>query len=290
MPRSPSASLSGAASRRCNSSEFRRASLSPRPATPFGNTTTGANGEIVLQVPTLDLEHGPSFDVHAEFMPANERFHVDVLLDKQILEKETPPSLVTQAKLIQDYHWSPGATINEDRGRPVYRTTITALNGDRTVRPNERITLYTASGSTEIEVGGAKYSVTKENGHDFHADAEGELTFVIQADDLKPATISIWAGFMNPEARVTINPADEAHDRLSRVRGYDMQNDHVKKTLAPEKVVKDPSNPTRPIRFARRKGAPVGQRPSGTRSPDRRHRAPRHGRGRGSAPPAPSPG
>jgi hypothetical protein len=194
------------------------------PEPPTGNTwstKTDFNGEITITLETPDLDHGPSFDVRADFMPANERYHVDVLLDRQTLERESPPYLLAQSKLIQDYHWSHGSSINEDRGRAVYRTTLTVFNGDNTVLADARLELY-ATAPMEIEVAGQKYTLSQENSHHFHADAEGELTFVVQADDLRPASISVWAGFMNPQVRYTINPADEAHEHLSQVQAGEM--------------------------------------------------------------------
>jgi outer membrane protein assembly factor BamB len=191
-------------------------------------TKTDLTGAVIIQVDTSFLKHGPAFDVRApEFMPLNERYHVDVLLNRQKLSKAAPPSLGVQSKLIQDYHWSPGSKIKDGRERPVYRTTITAFNADRSRRPYERFEV-SSTGFAEVEHAGKRYSVTAENGHEFHADAEGEITLVMQADDLKPAVLKVWAGYMSPQECVTVNPADDAHEHLSRLQPEEMRTPRLK--------------------------------------------------------------
>jgi len=192
--------------------------------TKMWTAKTDATGAIVLQIDTSFLKHGPSFDVRAPlFMPANERYHVDTLLNRQKLSKAAMPKLGVQSKLVQDYHWSPGSKIKEGRERPVYRTTLTASNADRSRRPFERFEISSA-GFAEVEQAGKKYSLTPENSHEFHADAEGEISLVMQADDLKPPVLKVRAGYMSSQECATINPADDAHEHLSRVQHEEMQD------------------------------------------------------------------
>jgi outer membrane protein assembly factor BamB len=189
---------------------------------------TNRFGEITVLVSTTDHHHGPAFDVHADFMPANERYHLNVLLENQKLTQPTPPKLYAQSRLIQDYHWSTGSQINSDRGRPVYRTTLITRDNDNSPLTHERVELY-CTGHMTVEVAGKPYALTPENGQHFFTDAEGELTVVVDAVDLKPESLSVWAGFMNPQQRVTVNPAEDAHTRLANVKAEEMTKPRMKK-------------------------------------------------------------
>ncbi len=191
------------------------------PSTDSFKGVTDASGLVKLKVITSDLDHGPSFDVRADFMPDNERYHVNVLLNNQRLAKPAPPTLVAQSKLIQDYHWSTGGQINSDRSRETYRTVISAFNPDHTPRANERVELY-ADDTLDIEVSGTVHTISAGNSQAFYTDAEGELTVVVSATDLQTPHLSVWAGFMNAQARYVIDPSQDAHDTLANVQGSDM--------------------------------------------------------------------
>ncbi|MDB5072080.1 MAG: WD40-like repeat containing protein [Candidatus Eremiobacteraeota bacterium] len=180
--------------------------------------TTDSLGRIALTVKTLDLQNGPSFDVYAPYMPANERYHVNCLLNNQKLAKPALPHLIAQSKLLLDYHWSTGSVINSSRGRPTYRITITTLSGDDSPRGNERLELY-STGFLNVEVKGKPYSLSADNGQAFYTDPDGELTLIVDAKDVKSDSLSVWAGFMNQQARYNINPTEDAHNSLSAVQG-----------------------------------------------------------------------
>jgi outer membrane protein assembly factor BamB len=182
---------------------------------------TDTSGCVKIQVATNDLDHGPSFDLRADFMPANERYHVNVLLDNQAMAKPTPPYLVAQSKLIQDYHWSTGGAINSDRSRETYRTVIAVLNPDHTPRSNERVEIW-ATGHVDIEVNGSVYPINPDNSHACYTDEQGELTVVLSATDLQAPHLSIWAGFMDRQARYAVDPSQDAHKTLAGVSGDEM--------------------------------------------------------------------
>ena len=71
-------------------------------------------------------------------MPANERFHINCLVDNQRLAKPTPPTLTAQTKLIQGYHYSPGGKIDETRDRTTHRVVLTAQDAQH--RPLAAVT------------------------------------------------------------------------------------------------------------------------------------------------------
>jgi outer membrane protein assembly factor BamB len=216
-----------------------------RPDGASWSATTDHRGEVTVKLSTTDLRRGPSLDVWADFMPANERYHVNTLLHGQKIEKPAPPKLASQSQLLQDYHWSPGAHIDSSRGKATYRTTITSLDADNRPRAFDRIRIY-ATGHVEIEQAGTPYAITPENGATFQADAEGKLTVVVVATDLKPPSLSVWAGFMNPEARYAINPAEEAQKKLGQVQGSEMKNpDRVTEWRSPTETWR-PENERKP--------------------------------------------
>ncbi len=183
--------------------------------------TTDSSGSISFIVTTIDMNNGPSFDLYAAcgngFMPTNERYHVNVLLDNQNLAKPVPPTINAQSQLLQDYHYSPGSSIDETRIRNTYRVTLTVRNPDNSARANEQLEIY-ATDFLTIEVQGQSYSINTDNNATFTTDGEGELTLIVDATDVTCPSLSIWAGFMNPQARYTVDPSEDAHNALSNVQ------------------------------------------------------------------------
>lgn len=180
------------------------------------STSTLGDGRITIPVATPQLGHGPSLDVWTAFMPVNERFHVNCLIDNQLLATPVPPSLTAQTKLIQDYHYSTGNKIDETRDRSTHRVVITAANPDHSPRADERVTLW-ASDDMQIEAGGASWSINADNSADFSTNAHGELVVVIAADELKTPTLYARAGFMHRNDRVVISPAEDAQKQLGAI-------------------------------------------------------------------------
>jgi len=182
--------------------------------------TTGANGKAVFKLITNSAK-GPSLDVRPAFVPANERYHVNVLIDNQKLEKPAPPRLDAQARLTQDYHWSTGDRVDHTRDRATWRAVITARNADGRPRPGERLQLW-ASEHVEVEVNGRVYPINPQNYQSFQADEHGELTVALAADELRAPALSVWAGFMHRDERYTIPLDEEAHQKLAKIDGDDL--------------------------------------------------------------------
>ncbi|HVF23108.1 MAG TPA: LamG domain-containing protein, partial [Pyrinomonadaceae bacterium] len=183
--------------------------------------TTGADGKAVFKIITTQVGHGPSFDVRPAFVPANERYHVNVLLDTQKLQKPAPPKLEAQAKLTQDYHWQTGDKVDHTRDRATWRTVITARNSDGRPRAGERLQLW-ATEHVEVEVNGRRYPINPNNYQSFVSDENGEITVALEADELRAPALSVWAGFMHRDERYTIPLDEEAHDKLGKVTGGDL--------------------------------------------------------------------
>lgn len=184
--------------------------------------TTDKNGKVTFRITTKQYGHGPAIDLRPAFLPANERYHVSVLIDSQKLEKPAPPHLEAQAKLIEDYHyqtgdkWDPKDEKHADRNRATWRAVIIARNADGTARPGERIQLW-AQEHVEVEVSGKTYPINPNNYQSFEADGNGELTVVLSATDLDVPALSAWAGFMHRDERFTIPLGQEANGKLSQV-------------------------------------------------------------------------
>lgn len=185
--------------------------------------TTDPSGKAELTVRTTVLAHGPSFDVWAGYMPAHERYHVNVLLRDQLLAKPSPPYIAAQSKLIQDYHWSAGGDIDEKHTRPTYRTVIRTLEANGSPRPNERIRINAAK-HVRIEVAGREYDISLDNSRSFVTNHAGELVVVMSAEDMLPPLLKVWAGFLSPASTYTIDPADDAHGVLADTNGDDMKD------------------------------------------------------------------
>ena len=144
---------------------------------------TGDDGTATIEVASMRADHLPALDVRAAFMPANQRFHVNLMLNQQVLAPPAPPSLVVQSKLIQDYTHSSGGAINEDRDRSTWRTVIRAVNSDGSLRSGEPISLW-AEAQLDLEVGNRSYRVNRENSAELLTDDTGELVIVFDADAL----------------------------------------------------------------------------------------------------------
>ena len=188
---------------------------------------TGKDGKVVFRVTTSQPNHGPSLDIRPAFLPANERYHVNVLIDSQRLDKPAPPRLEAQATLIQDYHWSPGDKVNEERDRQTWRAVITARNSDGRARGGERFQLWSTE-HCEVEVDGRAYPINPHNYQTFIADEKGELTVAIAADDIRAPKLKVWAGFMHREERYTI-PLDRAvHKDLSELSAEELTEPRMK--------------------------------------------------------------
>src|SRR6185369_7454833 len=187
--------------------------------------TTGNNGKVTFRITTNQVGHGPAIDLRPAFLPANERYHVSVLIDSQKLEKPAPPHLEAQASLIEDYHyqngdkWDPSDSEEKHakRNRSTWRAVITARNADGTARPGERLQLW-AQEHVEVEVNSKTYPINPNNYQSFEADANGELTVVLSATDLDVPALSAWAGFMHRDERFTIPLDQGANGKLSDVQ------------------------------------------------------------------------
>jgi outer membrane protein assembly factor BamB len=189
--------------------------------------TTGADGTLELTVTTSEPGHGPSLDIWTAFMPVNERFHVNVLLDNQKLAKPAPPTLTAQSKLIQDYHYTDGNTIDHTRDRSTWRVVLRARESDNsTPRPSEPITLW-AETATSIEVLNKSYKINAENSVTINAEVNGEMTIVMSADGLVSPVLYARAGFMPRNDRVVVNADQDAHAQLSNMKDEDLTKPRV---------------------------------------------------------------
>ena len=188
--------------------------------------TTASDGTLQLSVVTTLSGHGPALDLWTAFMPANERFHVNVLLDNQTLAKPTPPTLTAQAKLIQDYHYTTGNKIDDTRDRSTWRVVLRAAEANHRPRPKEPIAVW-ASTSTAIEVQGTAYEITPDNPAALTAENSGELTIVLTADGLTAPTLYARAGFMHRNDRIVISPDQDTHAQLSTMQSSDLTTPRV---------------------------------------------------------------
>ncbi|HEX8618529.1 MAG TPA: LamG-like jellyroll fold domain-containing protein, partial [Thermoanaerobaculia bacterium] len=189
------------------------------PKEPY-SVTTGSDGRVSVVITPASPDHVPSIDVRAGFMPSNERFHVNVLLGQQIHFVPVPPTLVAQSRLIQDYAYSSGGKINENRDRSTWRTVIKALNPDGSPRGNEPISLW-ATEQLDVEATGRRYSLNKENSAEMVTDGEGEVIIVFDAAALNATSLMARAGFMHRNDRLTIAPDQDLHRQLNTVSGSD---------------------------------------------------------------------
>lgn len=206
-----------------------------QPSSHSFKVVTNGRGKAHIKVATSKLDHGPSLDLRAAFMPANERFHISVLVDNQRLAKPSPPTLVVQSKLIQDYHYSPGSKIDSTRSRATYRTMITAQNADQSPRFGERIRLLSEC-PMEVEVKGKKYKINDHNSQEFRTDENGQLTVVMAAgeDSLKMPELHAWAGFMHRGELLTIHVDEGTHAALTDVQGHQMADPERMSNWKPE--------------------------------------------------------
>jgi outer membrane protein assembly factor BamB len=181
---------------------------------------TGSDGSVSVVV-APKANHVPSVDVRAGFMASNERFHVNVLAGQQTHFVPVPPTLVAQSRLIQDYSYTRGSKIKEDRDRSTWRTVIKALNPDGSPRINEPLSLW-ATEQLEVEVAGRRHSLNKENSAELVTDGEGEVIIIFEAEELTATSLMARAGFMHRNDRVTIAPDQDLHRQLTTVKGSDL--------------------------------------------------------------------
>ena len=178
--------------------------------------TTLADGTTKFTVETSLTGHGPSLDVWSTFMPGNERFHVNCLIDNQSMAKPVPPNLTAQTKLVQDYSYTQGNQIDDTRDRSTHRVVLTAANADHSVRVDEAITLW-ASDDMVIEVAGQSYTINADNNANFVTSTHGELCLVVAADSFSTPTLYARAGFMDRNDRIVVTPAEDGQKVLGSV-------------------------------------------------------------------------
>jgi outer membrane protein assembly factor BamB len=183
------------------------------------SVTTGNNGTTTVLITPTRAGHTPAIDLRAGFMARNGRLHVNVLLD-QAMVAPPPPTLVVQSKLIQDYSYSSGGVINENRDRSTWRTVIRAVNPNGSVRIAEPISLWGGAQMT-VDVAGHSYAVNKENSAELATDGQGELVVVFDASALTAPSLMARAGFMHRNDRLVIAPDQDLHRTLSTVSGSD---------------------------------------------------------------------
>ncbi|MDI9917644.1 LamG-like jellyroll fold domain-containing protein [Rhodococcus sp. IEGM 1379] len=178
--------------------------------------TSGPDGSLTLKVVSQGA-HGPSLDCRAPFMPANERFHINCLVENQLLSKPTPPTLTAQTKLIQDYHYTTGSKIDQTRDRTTHRVVLLATTADHTPMAGVPVTLWAAS-DVDLEIAGQAYAVNAQNTYTSPTSAHGEVVIDIAATDLKTTTLYARAGFMARNDRILIRPDDDAQTQLANLQ------------------------------------------------------------------------
>lgn len=183
--------------------------------------TTGADGTLTLNIATSQAGHGPALDLWTAFMPVNQRFHVNVLLDNQRLSKPAPPVLTAQAKLIQDYNYTRGDKINHERDRSTWRVVLRSREASGTLRMKEPVTLWSSTATT-IEVAGVRYQINSERSVTLDSQANGELVVVMEAEQLVSPTLYARAGFMHRNERIIINADQDAQKQLEAMSAEDM--------------------------------------------------------------------
>ncbi|MFZ6759890.1 LamG-like jellyroll fold domain-containing protein [Undibacterium sp. Ji50W] len=190
------------------------------------SAVTGSDGTLNLSISSPEAGHGPSLDLWTSFMPVNERFHVNVLINNQVLAKPVPPTLTAQAKLIQDYNYTTGDKISDKKDRSTWRVVLRSRESDGGLCMREPITLW-ASKPTTIEVAGKKYQVNTERSVTVDSEANGDMTIVMEAEDLTAPSLYARAGFMNRNERIIISPDQDAQVKLSTMQSDDMTKPRV---------------------------------------------------------------
>lgn len=183
--------------------------------------TTALDGTVALVINTSEPGHGPTLDLWTSFMPVNERFHINVLIDNQKLAKPAPPVLTAQAKLMQDYNYTRGDKINHERDRSTWRVVLRSREASGGIRTSEPVTLW-AESATTIEAGGVRHQINSERSVTLDSELNGELTVVMEADDLVSPTLYARAGFMHRNDRIVINPDQDAQKQLLNMQAEDM--------------------------------------------------------------------
>lgn len=204
---------------------------------------TGADGALKLNVTSSQRGHGPSLDLWASFMPVNERFHVSVLIDNQKLAKPAPPTLTAQAKLIQDYHYTRGDKVDHKKDRSTWRIVLRAREFNDTIRAREPITLW-ASTTATIEIDGVRHTVNSERSVTLECEPSGEMTVVMEANELIAPTLYARAGFMHRNDRIVIEADQDAQKQLSTIKADDMTRSRVTNWRRPEDGGKDDKGET----------------------------------------------
>ncbi|HET6765610.1 MAG TPA: LamG domain-containing protein, partial [Longimicrobiaceae bacterium] len=204
------------------------AAAQPEPGTPSPDgrrrvvsATTGSEGTATFLVTPTRVGHAPAIDLRAGFMARNGRFHVNVLLDRQAMGSPTPPSLVVQSKLVQDYAYSSGGKIDESRDRSTWRTVIRATNADGSLRVDEPLSLW-AQEQLTVQVAGRSYAINRENAAELVTDGQGEVVVVCDAGALTATGLMARAGFMHRNDRVVIAPDQDLHRQLGATRGSEL--------------------------------------------------------------------
>ncbi len=203
------------------------------PTTSSDNPTNGITIETTdtglakLYVLTTSKTSGPGFDLFSNIIPKHERFNVNTLIDSQELKVIPPPTIKAQGELVQDYHYSHGATINEHRQKGVYRTILRVDKPDKSPLINEMVMVYTDTPQT-ISVQGQVYSVTAKNGAALYTNELGEIMIDADATDTKGFNLEVWAGFMHKNERTKYAVSEGSHKRLAGIQQEDLNSHYVK--------------------------------------------------------------
>ncbi|HUF51656.1 MAG TPA: PQQ-binding-like beta-propeller repeat protein [Longimicrobiales bacterium] len=183
--------------------------------------TDGSTGHLVVRIASTDLNHGPSIDLNAGFMPANERFRLNVTLPAQHFEVPVQPRLTARSALVQDYRYTHGNQIDSSRDFATYRTVINASNANGAARPDEAITIWGRE-PVVIESNGLRTAVNAYNSVTLRTDAAGNLTLVTEATSLRTPELLVCAGFMHRNDRFVIAPDRDAQKRMRQVDAADL--------------------------------------------------------------------
>ncbi|HEY0613445.1 MAG TPA: LamG-like jellyroll fold domain-containing protein, partial [Candidatus Elarobacter sp.] len=182
------------------------------------STATDKSGSVTVMIETSDPTIGPSLDVRAAYMYPNERYHVSVLIDNQTLSRPGQPSLTAQTKLMEDYGYVHGDSVAAANREHTFQVILTVHGADGSAIPNEAVNVW-CDETLAVESGGVAYAVSPSDSASLSTNELGQVTVKIVTTDIKCPELSVWAGFMQRDARFKVAPDQDVRSGLSTVSG-----------------------------------------------------------------------
>nr|WP_275403885.1 LamG-like jellyroll fold domain-containing protein [Pseudonocardia acidicola] len=197
--------------------------VSPTIGTGGLTAWTGDDGTATFVVSSVSFPVGsaPTVSLHAAFMRPGEGVLLNPLTGQHTVTPAPPLVVTAQAKLIEDYNFVPGHTLDAGSSYPTWRVLLRVTGADGRVRPREPLTLWTEA-ETALKLPDRVHTVSEAIPVTVPTDEAGELGITIEATTLTAPPLHVQGSWMSRTESVVVHADEEVHRQLAGLSAADL--------------------------------------------------------------------